>query len=86
MKGQTFDWSLERLGHGDHDVGTEDPEDIVHEETSKKNATGHNLVQTENLYARHGKSKAEDVVSDPMLKRQLRVSFDRMSRISSIET
>lgn len=62
-----FDGGLEALGHGDHDVGAEHPEDVVEEEATQEDAAGHDVVQVQQLNPVDGESQAEDVVGDPVL-------------------
>lgn len=40
----TFDWGFETLGHCDHDVGSEHPEDVVEEEAAQQYATSDYVI------------------------------------------
>jgi len=71
LREDEFDGSLERLGDGDHDVGAEDPEDVVEEETAEQDAAGHDVVQVEQLDAVDGEGEAEQVVGDPVLLHEI---------------
>mmetsp|Transcript_1986 Transcript_1986/g.5502 ORF Transcript_1986/g.5502 Transcript_1986/m.5502 type:complete len:440 (-) Transcript_1986:71-1390(-) len=63
---EDFDGSVEVLGHGDHDVGAEDPEDVVKEETHEED--GPDLVgsQRKALDALQTEADADDVVQRPV--------------------
>ena len=50
---RTFDGRLEGAGHSDHDVGGEDPEDVVDEEAAQQNAAGQHVVEVQHLHTVH---------------------------------
>ncbi len=53
-----LDGRLEGLGDGDHDVGAEDPEDVVEEEPAQQDAASHHVVQVQQLNAIHSECQA----------------------------
>ena len=63
----TFNRSFEWFSDGDHDIGAENPEDVVEKEASEKDAAGHNIIQMKQLNAIHGESESEQIISDPVL-------------------
>ena len=62
-----FDGGLEGLGHGDHDIGAEYPEDVVEEEAAEQDAAGHHVVEVQQLHAVDGEGHPEQVVGQPVL-------------------
>ena len=67
LREDQLDRRLEALGHGDHHVGAEDPEDVVEEEAAEQDAAGGHVVEVEQLDAVDGEGQPEDVVCDPVL-------------------
>ena len=66
LREDQLDGSFEGLGDGDHDVGAEDPEDVVEEKTSEKDASGQHVVQVKEFDSVDGEGQAEQVVGDPV--------------------
>lgn len=66
-RGLTFDGRLEGPRDGDHDVGAEDPEDVVEEQPTEQDAARDHVVEVQQLHAVDGERDAEQVVSDPVL-------------------
>jgi len=64
----TFDWSLKGLSDGDHDVGAEHPEHVVHKEATQQDTARAHAVQGQELHTVHGKRQAKQVVGNPVLE------------------
>ena len=62
-----FDGGLEALGHRDHDVGAEDPEDVVEEEAPEEDAPREDLVEVKQFNPVDCEGQAEEVVGQPVL-------------------
>ena len=63
----TFDWSIERFGYGDHNIGAKDPENVVEEETTEENATVDYFVQLKKFDTVDGECQTEYIVGNPVL-------------------
>lgn len=71
LREDQFDWCLERLGNGNHNIGSEHPEDVVKEETAEQNAAVHNGVQVQQFDAVDREGQTEHIVCDPVLFPQI---------------
>ena len=74
---QDLDGTVQVLGHGDHDVGPEHPEDVVEEEPHQED--GPDLVgsQAEPLDALEAERYAQDVVEGPVLGLEVETREDQ---------
>lgn len=71
LRKHQFDRSLEALGDGHHDVGTEHPEDVVQEESAEQDAAGHHVVQMQKLHTVNGERYSKQIIGDPVLFKQV---------------
>ena len=63
---EELDGDVEVLGHGDHDVGAVDPEDVVEEEQPEQDEADLEAAQTHAPDGHDGEQDAEDVVEEPV--------------------
>jgi hypothetical protein len=63
----TFDGRVERFGHGDHDVGAKDPENVVNEKAGEKNGTDSKFLERQRGDAAQREAQTKDIVGDPVL-------------------
>ena len=66
MREEDFDGQVEILGHGDHDVSTIYPKDIVEEEGPEQEEAGFGCAERKGLEGHNGEQDTEDVVEDPV--------------------
>ena len=63
---QNLDRAVEILCHGDHHVGSENPENVIKEQTDEENGTDFVRAQAETLYTLETKCDSKHIVQSPV--------------------